>query len=113
MRRELGTEALALVAPFALWGLAFALLYAGHGLACGVGVRPGNHDGLTRLLLALLLLVFLGLHAWLAWLFLRRWRRGSEGAVGFIRLAAWVLGVAAFATTVWTGAPVLFLTICS
>nr|MDP8994593.1 hypothetical protein [Pseudomonadota bacterium] len=89
------------------------LLYAGHGLACALGVRPGHHEGTARLALALLFLAFLAAHGWLAHLYWRRWRAAKEGALRFVRLAAAALAAAALGTALWTGSPVLYLGICS
>jgi hypothetical protein len=106
-------EPLGLVAPFALWALAFVLLYAGHGLACGIGVRPGHFDLETRWALTALLVTFLVAHGGLAWWFWRRLRVAEEPPLQFIRRAAFTLAVAAMATTFWTGLPVLTLSICT
>lgn len=102
-------EALRLVLPFLLWGLAFVTLYAAHGFACSVGVRPDHLAGTTRIVLGVLLLAFLLAHAWLAHAYWRRWREGPC----FVRLAGFALALAATATTAWTGSPVLYLGICS
>lgn len=106
-------EALGLVAPFLLWGLGFALLYAGHGLACGVGVRPGHFDDETRLALSGLFIVFVIAHCCLSWWFWRRWRTTDGPRLRFVRHASFLLAVGATATTFWTGLPVLTLSICS
>jgi hypothetical protein len=105
-------EALGLVVPFLLWGLGFVLLYAGHGLACALGVRPGFHDDTARSILTGLFLVVLAAQAWLAWLSWRRWRRRDIASLAFVRLISTILAVAALFATVWTGFPVLTLRIC-
>jgi len=104
-------EALGLVAGFGLWSLAFVTLYGVHGYACGSGAGPG--DTIVRIVLIALLGAFLAAHAWLAGLLARRWKRSGEGPVRFIRLASLVLAIAAAGTTIWTGIPVLTLSICA
>ena len=108
-----GREMLGLVAPFLLWGLGFVLLYAAHGLACGIGVRPGHYDGLTRLVLAGLLAALLAAHGWMTWRYWQRLRTGAGGGAAFLRRCALALSIAALGTTLWTGTPVLFLRICA
>lgn len=106
-------EALGLIAPFALWALAFSVLYGGHGLACGIGMQPADYASVTRIVLGLILVTFIAAHAWLAWRSWRRWKGGGEPALRFVRLASFALALAALATTLWTGFPVLVLRICS
>ena len=106
-------DLLGLVAPFLLWGLGFALLYAGHGLACGLGLDRDWGAAGIRAALSALYALFLGAHAALAYWFWRRWRSGGAPALRFVRLASLVLAVAAIATTAWTGLPVLILSICT
>jgi hypothetical protein len=106
-------EALGLVAGFLLWGLAFVVLYGGHGFACGVGVRPGHYDGVTRIALGATFLTFVAAHAALAWWLWKRLRRAGEPPLRFVRFASFVLAVAALVTTVWTLFPVLALSICA
>jgi uncharacterized membrane protein YidH (DUF202 family) len=112
MRFGRNAEPLGLVAGFLLWGFAFVTLYGGHGFACGVGVAPDHHDGTTRLALVAALLSFVVAHAALAWWFWKRLQRAESHTLYFVRLASFILAVAALVATVWTlGAP-LFLSIC-
>ncbi|HVL78812.1 MAG TPA: hypothetical protein VM346_05940 [Sphingomicrobium sp.] len=104
-------EAIGLVAGFGLWSLAFVALYAVHGYACGSGAPPG--DPTARAAMVALFAAFLVAHGWLAWWFARRWKQSGEGPVRFIRLASLVLAIAAAGTTIWTGLPVLTLSICA
>lgn len=106
-------EPLGLVAGFALWSLAFVVLYGGHGFACGVGVRPGHYDGVARAALGLVLLLFVAAHVWLAWWFWRRLERAGERTIRFLRLASLTLAIGALITTVWTLFPVVALTLCA
>jgi hypothetical protein len=105
--------ALGLVIPFLLWGAGFALLYAAHGFACGVGARAGYYDGFTRAALAFIYLALLAGHATIAWKYWWRWR-GSEGPQQrFVRLVSLTLAITAFAASMWTGFPAVSLSICS
>ncbi len=104
-------EALGLIAGFGLWSLAFVVMYGIHGYACGPSAAPGH--AIVRVALVASLGAFLGAHAWLVWWFARRWKQSEEGPVRFIRFASLVLAIAAAATTLWTGIPVLTLSICA
>ena len=106
-------EALGLVAGFGLWSLAFVVLYGGHGLACGVGVRPGHYDDLTRAILTVTFAAFIAAHVGLAWWLWHRFRSAPEGPVRLVRLVSLVLALAALGATAWTLFPVTVLTICS
>jgi hypothetical protein len=106
-------EALSLIIPFLLWGAGFALLYAAHGLACGIGVRPGHYDGLARTSLSSIYLILLAAHAAIAWRYWRRWRSSEEPKRRFVRLVSLTLAVAAFTASMWTGFPAVSLSICS
>lgn len=101
-------EALALVGPFMLWGLGFILLYAGHGTACSIGAEREP----ARLVLAGLFLLTAAAHGWLCWWLWQRLGAAPEGPLRFVRLAGFTLSVAALVTTLWTGSPVLLLSIC-
>ena len=111
--RSRDAELFGLLAPFLLTGLAFVVLYAGHGLACGLGLPASAGAGGIRVALAALLVMFLVVHAWLAWWFWRRWRSGKTPPLSFLRLASLVLAVSAGAATAWIGFPVLVLSICT
>lgn len=101
-------EALGLVAGFAIWSLAFVLLYGWHGFACAQGLAPGT----ARAGLVLLFLLHMLAHAGLILWFLARWRRAAEAPLRFLRLASLVLAVGALGTTLWTGLPALLLRTC-
>jgi hypothetical protein len=111
MPRPTNREASGLVAGFALWSLAFVVLYGGHGFACSIDVRPGAGASLARWLLigawAALIVAHLALVAWFA-----RRLRGAEGSVLFVRRVSLVLAVAALGATLWTGLPVATLSLC-
>lgn len=106
-------EALGLVAGFGIWSLGFVLLYGAHGLACGLGVRPGEGDGITRAALILIYAAHIAAHLGLIRWFDRRRRKADPGPVRLIRTAALTLAVASLGATIWTGFPVLTLSICS
>jgi hypothetical protein len=106
-------EALGLVIPFLLWGAGFALLYAVHGFACGVGVRAAHYDGFTRAALAFIYLALLAGHAVIAWKYWRRWRSPEGAQLRFVRLVSLILAITAFAASMWTGFPAVSLSICS
>jgi peptidoglycan biosynthesis protein MviN/MurJ (putative lipid II flippase) len=112
-KRRSNIEALGLVAGFGLWSLAFVLIYGAHGLACGVGVRPGHWDGVTRAALIGLWLAALAAHLWLIWWLRRRWRAADEPSIRFVRLVSLTLALAALPASLWTYLPVATLTICS
>jgi hypothetical protein len=111
MARPTNRETAGLVAGFALWSLAFVALYGGHGLACGMEVQPGAGSSLTRWLLVGAWIVFIIAHVVLI-LWLARRLRGAEGSVRFIRRVSLVLALGALGATVWTGLPVVTLSIC-
>lgn len=114
MKKRAGNaEALGLVIPFLLWGAGFVLLYAAHGFACGVGVRPGHYDGATRAALASMYLGLLAGHAVVAWKYWQRWRGSDKAQLRFVRLVSLALAVAGFAASMWTGFPAVSLSICS
>lgn len=109
--RGANADLLGLIAPFLLWGLAFVVLYAGHGVACGLELY--QEGAVTvRAALSMLLVLFLAANAWLAQWFWNRWRSGDTPQQRFVRFASFVLAIGAVATTAWTGVPVLVLSIC-
>lgn len=99
---------LLLVFPFLLWGLGFIALYAAHGLACATGWSGG-----VRLILCAIFALLLLAHAWLSWVYWRRLRKAEASSQRFVRLTGFALSLAALASSIWTGSPVLFLSICS
>lgn len=101
-------EAAALVAGFALWSLAFVLLYGAHGTICSVGASSGLGP---RAILIILWALMLAAHVALIAFFAARLRKASMLS-RFVRLAALVLSIAAFGATIWTGIPVISLQVC-
>lgn len=112
MDRSQARETLGLVVPFAVWALGFILLYGGHGLACSVGVRSGEYAAAARLALGALLAIILAAHGWIVGRYVQRLRKQAGEARYFVYLASVVLAVAALGGSMWTGLPVLFLSIC-
>lgn len=103
--RPTNVEIAGLVAGFALWSLAFLLLYGGHGALCAVGA--GGARALLLSIWAGILLAHIGLILWFA----KRWRV-SPDELRFVRMASLILAIAAMAATVWTGLPIATLTLC-
>jgi hypothetical protein len=102
-----------LLAGFALWAAGFVFLYAGHGYACS-SLTGGAPPAVTRPLLVGTLVLFVAAHLALAVWLLRRWRSArSGGSVRQLRLWAFILAAGATAATVWTGLPVLALSLCA
>lgn len=110
--RSANADLLGLTAQFLLWGLAFVVLYVGHGMACGLELYQ---EGVVnvRAALSMLFVSFLVANAWLARWFWDRWRSGDTPQQRFVRFVSFVLAVGAAATTAWTGIPVLVLSICT
>lgn len=100
-------EALGLVAGFGLWALGFSLLYGAHGLICSLAL-PASAG---RPILVSLFALHVAAQAALAWR-LRRRLAGAAPETRFVRLASFALAIAAAAASVWTGAPVLALSLC-
>ncbi len=110
MKRFHPAETLGLVAGFAIWCSAFVSIYAAHGWACGSGLQVDR--GAVRVILAVLFGLHLAAHAVMCvWLF-RRMNTGEPPQASFLKLASFVLAIAAGGATVWTSSPVLFLEIC-
>jgi hypothetical protein len=109
IRGPTNREAAGLVAGFALWSLAFVLLYGGHGLICSAALPIGESSA-RALLLSAWALMIAGHVALIVW-FVRR-LRAAETSVRFVRMASLVLAIAALGATVWTGIPLIGLTIC-
>lgn len=106
-------EVAGLIAGFGLWALAFVALYGGHGLVCALGLGAGDGETFARIALALVWIVALAAHLWLIVWFRQRLRYTGEGALHFVRLASFILAVASFGATFWTGLPVLTVSICA
>lgn len=102
-------EAASLVAGFALWSLAFVLLYGGHGLICSV-VAPVGESGARALLFAIWATMIAAHLALIVWFVFRL--RAGEVSVRFVRLTSLTLAVAALGATIWIGLPLISLKIC-
>ena len=107
-----------LVAGFAAWGSALAILYA----ALGVGCEQGWDEvmlGPVSLLRSLLLVLWVGHLAVLAWLYVLCRRLAAEGWFGrtptarFLVRAGLAATAAAFVATVVTGIAVPGVTMCT
>lgn len=102
-------EALGLVAGFAIWSLAFALLYGAHGLACGLGIAPAA----TRTALLVLLGAHVAVLGWLVGWLLRRFRSAQAKPLRFVRGVSLALAIGAAGATLWIGLPVAALAVCA
>lgn len=108
---------LLLVAGFVLWSVAFSALYGALGMGCEYGWqdRPFGPVSINTAVLAAILVFHLALHVALAiWL----WRRtyGAKGHPPPARFLAWAsfgTAIGGLVTTLWTGAPIAFLTQCA
>lgn len=101
-------EALGLVAGFAIWSLAFVLLYGALGLACSLGLAAAA----TRMALIALLVAHLAALTWLAGRLLRRLRAAEAKPLRVVRSVSLALAIAAAGATLWIGLPVTMLAIC-
>lgn len=107
--RTTSYEAAGLVAGFALWSLGFAALYGAHGLTCAADIPWGRP--VSRAVLIGIWAIMIAAHlALIAWFFRRL--RAAMRATRFIRTASLLLAVAALGTTIWTGVPVVSLSLC-
>jgi hypothetical protein len=118
MRSQPGASSLLLLASgFALWGLAFAALYAMLSIGCALGwqgVELVFGFTLQRLQLVFLLAIFLLAHA--ALLFGLRPRDRSTDATGatrFVRTTSFLAAAAALAATALTFTAVVILSSCT
>lgn len=106
-------EIAGLLAGFTLWAAAFVALYAGHGYACSVGAGEAAPAAARPLLIGTLVLFIVAHAALAAWLW-QRFRAGADTkAVRQTRLWSFVLAMAALPATLWTGLPVLTLSLCT
>lgn len=103
-----------LVAGFAIWSSGFVLLYGVHALGCRAGWTGMEFGPLSVQRVVLLAIWIAHIAAGLA-LFAplrvaaRRW---NGGAGRFLNAASVAVTAAAVVSTVWIGAPVLFLAVC-
>jgi len=105
-----GIELLGLIAGFAIWASAFAMLYGLHGLACSSGGTSTLQT--TRAVLLGVLSFHVLLHIALIYWCLRRRRDVSRQPRLLIRRASLILSIGALCATLWTSAPIVFLRIC-
>ncbi|TRO90546.1 hypothetical protein FKB34_14200 [Glycocaulis profundi] len=111
-----GLHLIWLVAGFSVWASGFILLYGLHALGCRWGWEEAAFLGGISVNRAVLIGVYLAHIAAGAALWLplhaaaKRWP--GEGGV-FLKSASVLLTVAAVVSTIWIGAPVLFLAACA
>lgn len=108
---------LLLIAGFVLWSIAFSALYGALGVGCELGwqdVRLGPIS-LNTAVLAAILLGHLALHAALVvWLWRRSFdAKGHPQPSRFLAYASLGTAVSGLIATLWTGAPIAFLTQCA
>ncbi len=101
-------EALGLLAGFALWSLAFGLLYGAHGAICATGLL--GETSARTVLIGLWLAVIAALAGLIPWLLHRL--RTTRQELRFVRLASLTLAIIALGATAWIGLPVLTLSLC-
>jgi len=115
LRRVRGTDLVWLVAGFTVWAAGFSALYGLHAVGCRAGWEDAGVAGLSTNRI-MLLAAYLG-HAALGaalWFPLVRIAARWEGhSARTVRRVAAMVTLAAVASTLWTGAPVLFLETCS
>lgn len=114
LRRVRGPDLIWLVAGFTLWGAGFSALYGLHAVGCRAGWEEAAFAGLSVNRIVLLLTyighVALGAALWFPLdRIARRWQGPSADTV---RRVAIMVTIAAVISTLWTGAPVLFLETC-
>lgn len=114
LRKVRGPDLIWLVAGFTIWAAGFSVLYGLHAVGCRAGWEEAAIAGLSANRI-LLLVAYLG-HAVLGaalWFPLDRIARRWEGpAADTTRRVAVMVTLAAVISTLWTGAPVLFLEAC-
>lgn len=104
--RPSNREAAGLVAGFALWSLAFVVLYGAHGAICAYVEGAGFRAVLVAIWITLLV-AHAGLIAW----FVRR-LKSAPTELRFVRVVSLVLSIAALGATAWTGLPAISLEMC-
>lgn len=103
-----------LVAGFTVWSSGFVLLYGLHALGCRWGWEE-TLLGPVTLNRAVLIGIYIAhiLAGAALWFPLQSAARGWPGKTGaFLKTASAMLTVAALVSTIWIGAPVLFLATC-
>ncbi|WP_431470826.1 hypothetical protein [Sphingosinithalassobacter sp. LHW66-3] len=95
------------VSGLIVWAVAFSALYGLQGLVCAAGWQATRLGPLSlgRAMLVLLWLGFLALLAWMSW----RFAHGSRDFLGLLAIGLALVGLVA---TAYTGAPVLAGSIC-
>ncbi|GGG91322.1 hypothetical protein GCM10007420_03240 [Glycocaulis albus] len=114
LRKVRGPDLIWLIAGFSVWGAGFSVLYGLHAVGCRAGWEEAGIAGLSANRI-MLLAVYLG-HGVLGaalWFPLNRIAGRWEGAsADTVRRVAVIVTLAAVISTLWTGAPVLFLEAC-
>lgn len=112
--RVSGLNLLWLVAGFTVWSSGFVLLYGVHAIGCRAG-WPGVELGPLTVQRAVLLAIW-AVHlaaGWALFVPLRGVAKRWTGPAGdFLKGASVLVTLAALVSTLWIGAPVLFLETC-
>lgn len=114
LRRVRGPDLYWLIAGFTLWAIGFCALYGVHAIGCRAGWEEVAYAGisLNRTVLIAVYITHIALGAALYWPLRRvasRWQGAS--AEPLTRICV-IVTVAATLSTLWIGAPVLFLDAC-
>jgi hypothetical protein len=99
------------LAGLVLWGAGFSILYALHGLGCGLGWTDLAIGPLT-LLQAVLVGTWLALLAMAAAWAWYLWRSGGPAESAFLRTVGLISALAGLGGLLFTGAPVLLPAHC-
>lgn len=104
------TALLRSVAGLILWAVAFSVIYGLQGLSCALGWDSLGPAGLSaaRIILIATYAGFIGLLAWLCWRL-----RPSTSPRNFLGSLAFASAVIGLISTIYTGLPVLALSICA
>lgn len=103
------TALLRSVAGLILWAVAFSAIYGLQGLSCAFGWDAIELAGssVARIILIATYAVSVAVIAWLCW----RLRPGSN-TMSFLGTLAFASAIIGLISTIYTGMPVLALTIC-
>ncbi|TKD51602.1 hypothetical protein [Sphingomonas baiyangensis] len=104
------TPLLRSVSGLILWAVAFSAIYAIQGLSCALGWDAIGLGGpsLARSILIATYIVSVTILAWLCWRL-----RPSSGTRDFLAILAFASSVIGLLSTIYTGLPVFWLSICS
>ncbi|KPP82381.1 MAG: hypothetical protein HLUCCA04_06475 [Oceanicaulis sp. HLUCCA04] len=113
-RRVRGTDLVWLVAGFTVWAAGFSAVYGLHAVGCRAGWEEAGFAGLSanRIVLLAAYLGHSALGAALYFPLVRIAARWEGLSARTIRQTAIMVTLAAVISTLWTGAPVLFLETC-